>query len=253
MRSGDYVFDVGGVHTPEENRFDHHQIGGAGRHENGIDYAAFGLVWKKFGVEVAGSTEAAKIIEKSVVSPIDAFDNAIDLVENKHTVTPYYIQHIFGGMRPTWKEEDVNIDEVFLKAVVLAREILSREITQANDALEASQKVMEIYGNTEDKRMLVLDKNYSVDEMTYESFPETLFIIFPRRTNNQWGAKAVRVGPRTFKNKKDFPAMWAGLRDEELQNVSGVRDAVFCHRGRFLVVAKTKESAIELAKIALES
>lgn len=252
MKSADYIFDVGGVHAPEENRFDHHQIGGAGKHENGIDYAAFGLVWKKYGSEVSGGVEAAKVIEKSLVTPIDAFDNAIDLVENKFAVTPYYLQHVFGAMRPTWREEDVNIDQVFLKAVDLAKQILIREIVQATDALEASRKIQEIYEQTEDKRIIILDKNYAADEVTYDSIPETLFIIFPRRTNNYWGAKSVRVGPRTFKNKKDFPALWAGLRDEELINVSGVRDAVFCHRGRFMVVAKTKEAAIELAKLALE-
>src|SRR3989344_2675707 len=49
IESGDFVVDVGGVYDAERNRLDHHQTGGAGARTNGIPYAAFGLVWKKFG------------------------------------------------------------------------------------------------------------------------------------------------------------------------------------------------------------
>ena len=49
-----------------------------------------------------------------------------------------------------------------------------------------------------------------------------------------------------------FSAPWAGLRSEELQKITGVEDAIFAI-GDFLVVAKTKEGAIKLAQIAVES
>ena len=55
----------------------------------------------------------------------------------------------------------------------------------------------------------------------------------------------------TFNNRKNFPQDWAGLRDEELQKVTQVSDAIFCHRGLFLAVAKSKEGAIALAEKAL--
>ena len=54
-------------------------------------------------------------------------------------------------------------------------------------------------------------------------------------------------------NRKDFPTFWGGLRDGELAKVSGIKDAVFCHTGLFLSVAKSKEGAIEMAKIAINS
>jgi len=63
----------------------------------------------------------------------------------------------------------------------------------------------------------------------------------------------MRLNPNSFENRKDFPNTWAGLRDEEFQKVSGVSDAVFCHRGLFLIGAKSKEGAIKLAQIALTS
>ncbi len=51
IKKADYVFDVGGIYDPKIDRFDHHQYGGAGKRENNIPYASFGLVWKKFGPE----------------------------------------------------------------------------------------------------------------------------------------------------------------------------------------------------------
>src|SRR3989344_2504806 len=55
IKTGDYVFDVGGIYDKEKNRFDHHQVGGAGKSESGIEYSSFGLVWEKFGEEFCNS------------------------------------------------------------------------------------------------------------------------------------------------------------------------------------------------------
>ncbi len=252
INSADYVFDVGGIYDETKNRFDHHQVGGAGTRE-GILYAAFGLVWKKFGKELCGSDEAAKIIEKKLVMPVDAWDNAIDLVVNKDPeISPFYLQHIFFDMEPTWREEDLNQNDMFLKSVEIAKLILSREIIQANDALLARSEVIKIYEKAADKRLIVLDKNYPF-QYTLHDFSEPLFVVYPRKANNWWGVKTVRRDPKTFINRKNLPKLWAGLRDEELQNVSGVSDAIFCHRGLFMAVAKSREGAIKLAQIALES
>src|ERR1035437_8037366 len=54
IKSADYVYDVGGIYDPALNRFDHHQVGGAGKRDNGIPYAAFGLVWMQYGETVCG-------------------------------------------------------------------------------------------------------------------------------------------------------------------------------------------------------
>ena len=256
IKNADYVFDVGGIYNAEENRFDHHQKGGAGGRAkgdggNGIEYASFGLVWKKFGAELCGSQKAADLIDQKLVAPIDAHDNGIDLVENKNAISPYFIQQAFLAMQPTWREEDTTDDEVFLKSVEIAKIILSREIIQAQDGVRAEEIVMSVYKNTQDKRIIILDKYYPF-EYILQNFPEPLFVICPSRTiKDKWSAKAVREDPKTFKNRKDFPKSWAGLRDEELQKVSGVSDAIFCHRALFLAVAKSKEGAIALARKAL--
>ena len=257
IKNGDFVFDVGGIHDEKNNRFDHHQVGGAGRRvpsesegKTTIEYASFGLVWKKFGLEICGDQRVVDLIDKKLVAPVDAGDNGFDLIENKYDVSPYLIQHAFGAMRPTWREEELTEDEMFLKSVEIAKEILAREIIQASDGVLAEDLVVSAYKSAQDKRIIVLDKNY-LFEYTLNNFTEPLFVVRPRKVDGTWGAKAVREDPKTFKNRKNFPKTWAGLRDDELQNITGVRDAVFCHRGLFLAVAKSKEGAIKLAELAL--
>lgn len=252
IKNGDYVFDVGTVYDPDINRFDHHQKGGAGARKNGIEYSSIGLVWTKFGEELSGSKEAAEMVDQKLIAPLDAHDNGLDLVENKFTISPYFIQHFFLSMRPTWREDNLTKDKMFLECVEIAKVILSREIVQAKDALLAQNLVISAYKNSTDKRIIILDDKYPF-QYTLHDFSEPLFVIFPRKTTGDWGIEAVRDNPKTFKNRKDFPESWAGLSDEELQKISNIPDAIFCHRGLFMAVAKSKEGAIKLAQIAVES
>lgn len=252
---GDYVFDVGGIYNEKNNKFDHHQIGGAGRRSVGgtdIEYASFGLVWKKFGAELTESDEAMQLIDKRLVSPIDAHDNGFDLVEKKYEVFPYLIQDFFRVMRPTWREIDLNIDQMFLESVEIAKRVLSREIVHAKDTILSNQSIISIYNSTKDKSFIVLDKNYPSGEIL-NKLPKVFFVIYPRDSNGFWGIKAVRNDSKSFENRKNLPKSWAGLRDEELQKVTGVEDAVFCHKGLFMAVAKSKEGAINLAELALQT
>lgn len=252
IKSGYCVFDVGGVYDEEKNLFDHHQKGGAGKRENGIDYSSFGLVWKKYGEEICDSKEAADLIDKKLVAPIDAGDNGIDLVENKYDISPYLIQHAFSSMYPTWRENDLNKDEIFLKCVAIAKIFLQREVKIANDIVLSKIILIDIYKKTEDKRIIILDDNYPFESVLCD-FEEPLFVIYPRKTDNTWGVKAITKDISTFENRKDLPKEWGGLMDEELVKISLVPDAIFCHRALFLAVAKSREGAIKLAQIAVES
>ena len=252
MKNADYVFDVGGIYDEAANRFDHHQPGGAGVGENGIEYSSFGLVWKKFGAELCGSQKVADIVAKRLVAPIDAHDNGVDLVKNLTDVSQYIVQNVFFAMHPTWREKDITNDQMFFESVEIGKKILLREIAQSKDFVLAEDLVLEIYKNTEDKKIIVWDTHYPCEDV-FGRFPEPLFFIYPKSADNTWAVKAVRNDIKSFKNRKDLPASWAGLRDEELQKITGVPDAVFCHRALFVAVAKSKEGAIKLAQIAVES
>ena len=251
IKTGDIVFDVGMVYDPTNNRFDHHQPGGAGSRDNGIQYAAFGLVWKHYGEKICDSAEIARLIDEKLVQPIDAFDNGLDLTNSTHSAAPYLIQHFFFSLRPGWSEKNRDMYKSFTEAVGFARIILEREIFSARDSVKTEVIIRRAYESAPDRRVIVFDREYPWKDIL-NKFPEPLFAVYPRPAGN-WEAEAVRDNPSSFKNRKNFPAVWGGLRDEELVRVSGVSDAVFCHRGLFMAVAKSKEGAVTLAQKALTS
>jgi uncharacterized UPF0160 family protein len=138
--------------------------------------------------------------------------------------------------------------------LVWAKEILQREIKKANDQIKITRIIQDFYKKSKDKRLVIIDKpKVSRSEIwdALQDFPEPLFVVYGDYEN--WSIVAMRKEKNIFRNRKDFPKAWAGLRDKELQKISGVSDAVFCHRGLFLAVAKSKEGAIKLAQIAVES
>jgi uncharacterized UPF0160 family protein len=258
INTGDYIFDVGGIYNKSENRFDHHQKGGAGsrpanaKGKSGIEYASFGLVWKSFGTELTKSEKAINMVDKRLAAPIDAFDNGFDLVKNISDTSPYFIQHFFISMVPTWAEKNITNDQMFLECVQIAKKILTREIIYAKDAVIAEKKISVIYNRTKNKKIIILDENYPYENVL-DNFSEPFFVVYPRSNKTSWGVKAVRNDPKSFKNRKNFPMSWAGLRDEELAKITGVKDAVFCHKALFMAVAKTKNGAIKLAELALKN
>jgi uncharacterized UPF0160 family protein len=253
IKTGDYVFDVGGIYDPETNRFDHHQKDFKEKRENGIIYSSFGLVWKKFGVKICGLQEVVDFIDTKLVSSIDAGDNGFDLIENKYNVFPYTIQDVLATFSPS-SLENISKDEQFLKAFVWVKEILQREIKKTKDQIEITKIIQNFYNKSLEKKLIIIDKpKVSRHEImdALQDFPEPLFIVYG--DDEDWAAVAMRKEKNSFENRKDFPLSWAGLNDEKLQNVSGVKDAKFCHGALFIAFAKSKEGAIKLAQIALQS
>lgn len=253
IADANYVVDVGGVYDQTKNRFDHHQPGGAGVRPNGIPYAAFGLVWKAFGEKISGNARIAEIIDQMLVQPIDASDNGVAISkEIFEGVRSYNISHMIAGMNPDWNEKSdpEDVDDRFFTAVALAQDILTKEIQTAKNNIEAEKIAIESYQKSEDKRIIVLDQDIPWG-FAYSKLPEPLFVVYP--SEKVWRVKAVRESQDGFKNRKDLPAAWAGKVGADLAAVSGVKGAIFCHNARFLAAVDTREGALEMAKIAVNS
>jgi uncharacterized UPF0160 family protein len=82
-------------------------------------------------------------------------------------------------------------------------------------------------------------------------FHPALFIIMP--AGPHWKLRGI---PPSMKERmqvrRPLPEHWAGLHEEALVEVSGIEGAVFCHKGRFLSIWKTKEDAIKALHMALQ-
>lgn len=252
LNSADYVLDVGFVNDGE-TRFDHHQEGGAGERENGVPYATFGLIWKKFGEKICGNKETADLIEKKIVEPVDAEDNGVDIYKSLFKdVRPFTYPRVIYAMNPTWKEGGENNYEDFLKAVGLTKNILEREIKRAKDFMEGKPIVLQKYNEAKDKRIIILDGEYPYRKIL-KDFKEPLYVVKKSGVDGNYGVYCVKDDPGSFISRKDLPESWAGKTGEELARITGVKDAVFCHTKRFMCVAGSIEGAVEMAKIAVNN
>ena len=203
-----YVADVGEEYDPSRNRFDHHQQGGAGVRQNGISYAGFGLVWKTYGVNIAGSVEVAKIIEDRLVTPLDAVDNGIDISKSLFgNLGAYGVSSVISIMNPTWEEveEEGNTNLVsqldgdgrFMQAVEIAQTILAREIAVAHSRIRGEKIAVDAYRKSPDKRIIVLDAAVPWAHV-FADLPEPLFVVYPKP--NMWRIKAVRNNQNSFES-----------------------------------------------------
>lgn len=250
--TADYVLDVGGAYDTEKKRFDHHQEGGAGSRLNGTPYSSVGLLWKEYGEQYVGSEYVARVIDERLIQAIDAGDNGVETFTTTGVVTPYIIQDAIVAFRPKWNEDRTQ-DECFLEAVEFAKGVLVREIEFAKSEQEGKRFAEEAYQNAEDKRIVVLEGHYPWYE-ALQSHPEPLFLVKPDRAGEgKWKIEAVRDNAHTLKNRKDLPRSWAGKMGEDLARISGVPGALFCHNKLFVAVAASKEAALHMARIAVDT
>jgi len=248
----DYVLDVGREYNLKERKFDHHQEGWSEKRTNGILYATSGLVWMEFGAKITGNVDVAQKIDEKIIQTIDAEDNGIEIAKSIfENVMPFCVSDYIYDLNPTWTEKNLDSLKLFLNAVEEAKKILKREIKKAQDCVLGKEKIINIYKNTTDKRIIILDNTYSWKKVL-NSLPEPLLVIEQIPENKDWHLKAVSLSGFKFKNRIEFPKTWAGKTGVDLAKITGVDDAVFCHNGRFMAVAKSKEGAIKLAKLAIE-
>jgi uncharacterized UPF0160 family protein len=253
IEKSDIVVDVGMEYNSEKNRFDHHQKGGAGIRANGIPYASFGLVWKKYGEEICGSQLVADRVDKSLVTPVDAKDNGVNISKtNELGVTGHRTSNAIFNFNPTW-QENINISYgQFKKALDFAKEILLREIAWAialNDGEKETMKAVEEQNNPE---ILILERSIEWHEAVSKN-KNIKFVVYLHRNGKYWCVQCGRDDLEDYNSDRaNLPKAWWGLREDELAKVSGIKDASFCTNAGWYGTAKSKDGAIEMANKALQ-
>ena len=257
ISEGDYVLDVGFEYDPQRNRFDHHQEGGAGKRDNGVPYASFGLIWKKFGKDVCGSQEVANDLDTRLIQAIDSLDNGVGLsTPLLPGVETYTVSQAMFAFEPAWGENRSN-EEAFKEALSWAQTLLTREIRYSQGRVEVFRLVRDIYEQAANKQIIVFDDNNYWDrrliQEEFQRFPDVIYFVRPHPDPGKWQVICATDNIHIFKNRKDFPHEWAGKHDGDLARICGVPDAIFCHNKAWLCAADSKEGAIKLAEIALNS
>ena len=225
------VFDIG------RGRYAPHQKDSRVR-ENGVPYAAFGLLWEVLGKEILGE-ELAEKMDESFIQPLDINDNTGEKNE---------LATLIGNFNPPWDAKGGS-DEAFFQAVSVAGMILENKFERYRGNARADQRVEQVLEEHNPKdRILVLPEFIPCQKALAET--EIAFVIFPSNR----GGYCIQPQKREYSMnyKCSFPSQWLGLEGEELVKETGLSSAVFCHKGGFLMTVGELEDAKAACKKALE-
>ncbi len=234
------VFDIG------RGQYDHHQKDSRVR-ENGVPYAAFGLLWEALGAEILGE-ELAEKFDESFVQPLDNNDNTGEKNE---------LATLIGNFNPGWDSKGSN-DQAFFQAVSVAGMILENKFERyrgneradkrVEEVLEEHQKALKT-GDTpaENTNILVLPEFIPCQKRLSET--SIAFVIFPSNR----GGYCIQPQKKEYSMnyKCSFPSQWLGLEGEELIATTGLESAIFCHKGGFLMTCETLEDSLRACRSSL--
>ncbi len=255
----DALVDVGGQYAPDKNLFDHHQKGFGERRNNGIPYAGSGLVWRTYGtryvkalfpgVDEVLAEAASQAVDTRLIQHCDAIDSGVTV----DGPPAFSLSGIVDTLNATWLDQSEDDDERFAQAVQLAA-IVVRNLTRAVVAELSAEAKVRMSPVLLDGKVLLLDApRLPYDHIVCSDMPDVLFVVYPESRGVQHQVRVVPQRLGSFQARADLPAAWAGLRDADLSRVTGVVDAVFCHNGRFICGAGSKEGALKLAELAIQA
>ncbi len=217
------VYDIG------DGEFDHHSKDRELR-ENGVPYAAFGKLWRKFAPYIV-SESVVKAIDKELVMPLDYTDNY---------GKPNPLSSIMSNFNAFWTENG-NFEEQnkrFFEAVELAKMFLLRYIEKF-EVVEQAEEYLNVCYKNSSNGIVILDK-YAPWQDKYKKMEDVKVVIYP---SNRGGWNAERVENHGF----EFPEEWWGTR-----GVSGINGLVFCHATGFMSSFDNKENAVNIVNKLME-
>jgi uncharacterized UPF0160 family protein len=223
------------------------------------------------------------------IEAFDANDNGINVIapkdlekaglEKKFEDRGFSIASVvsrfnYGGKSATSDEtktpeaKQAEEDMRFLKASqFVGEQFLYELVDRAQSWLPARHAVKQAYDNRlkhdPQGRILVLpegmpwaDHLYNLEKETQQPqgvAPQVLYVLFPEdKPEGKWRIRAVSKENGGFENRKDLPDAWKGVRDEQLDQVSGIPGCVFVHAAGFIGGNKTFDGALAMAQKALE-
>ena len=251
LKKVDIRVDVGRNYNTATNDFDHHQDDFS-LQRNGIPYASAGLIWKHFGKQLVNSDEAFEYIDKKIMWSIDAADNGIQ-ISTANNVEPYTIQKIIDLFNPHWKEKTPDYNKAFHDILKIIITILRKEIIAANSIQEANKLINKAIAQArkQNKKYIILEQYVPRWKEILCNEQDMFFVVYQNPDGN-WCVHTIPISKDSFESKKLLPQEWADCTDDKFTKLTGVKDAYFCHKARFIACARSKNGVIALAEMAVK-
>lgn len=259
LATADLRVDVGGKYNGTTD-FDHHQEGGAGLRDNGIPYAASGLVWKHFGEAFLKSlfddldSEALAYMVKDVDARLIQGIDAMDTGHMQPDDMWFTVSSVVSHMNASPELGAYVNDKVFREAITVAKSILTSVSVAAFQKYRSARAFQEAPRYL-DGRVVVLDAPMGWSGLEIEE--SLLYVVSPvPNTQGAFTIQQVPVTPGSFTGRKSLPKAWRGKRDVELKDLLGLSASgqnTFCHNGGFIGGAENFEDAMKMANLAVQS
>jgi uncharacterized UPF0160 family protein len=239
----EYICDVGGVYSPADKLFDHHQVSYQG------ELSSAGMVLEYLKVQGFITVDEFYCFNNTLILGVDAHDNG----RSQQNTGVCTFSHVIANFNPlSYDEEEKFIDLAFHEALNFTLGHLRRLHNRYLYNQACRKTVKEVM----DQHHLCLFFDQSISWL--ESFfslngkdHPALFVIMPSKQH--WKLRGI---PPDYEHRMQvrlpLPEKWAGLLGEELKTASGISGAVFCHKGRFTSVWESKEDAILALKSILK-
>ncbi|THF47370.1 MYG1 family protein [Allorhizobium terrae] len=252
------IYDVGGLYDAGRRIFDHHQRGAPLR-DDGQPFSSFGLIWKHYGRDylAASNLPEAHIeavhtsFDGSFVLPVDLVDNGALSPATAGQLAGLTLPALLETLKPVFDETDPDAeDRSFHEALAIARSFVEARISKSAAKLRAETMVEQAIERAGQGRILELPMGMPFRPAVVKAGADhLLFVVHPR--GNDWTLTGIRRADEGFDLRADLPASWAGLTNADLEAACGVKGATFCHNGRFIAAAKTREAALAMAQLAV--
>ncbi|VDC30110.1 MYG1 family protein [Pseudogemmobacter humi] len=253
------VYDVGRACDAEAMIFDHHQRDAPLR-DDGQPYSSFGLIWRHYGrdylcdsgVPQAHVEQIHREFDADFVLPVDLMDNgALNPSVAGPLLADLTLPVLLDTLKPVFDDPDPEAEtRAFHTALDIARAFVEAAIHRKAAKYRAEAVVLQAIADAGASRVLELPRGMPFRAAIEKAGADhLLFVIHPR--DKDWALTGIRKSGDGFEQRADLPAAWAGLTDAELERVSGVQGARFCHNGRFIAVAASREAVVRMSTIAV--
>ena len=238
----EFVCDVGGLYDPNRKRFDHHQLDYTG------EFSSAGMTWRYLLDQGEIDQRLYDFIYQAVIIGVDAHDNG-KVMQQEGVCTLSHVVANFVPIHHTAGPQEQ--DRGFFEALGFVRGHFQRLINRYHYIGECSEKVGLAMATK--KEFLLFDEAMPWQESFFELGGEkhpALFIVMP--SGEHWKLRGIPPNPRDkMAVRLPLPEKWAGLRDVELREITGIDGAIFCHKGRFISIWETKEDALKALDLVL--
>lgn len=287
----DIVVDVGGVFDPDTNKFDHHQASfketfnslrpkSPCKNGGNIRLSSAGLIYVYFGEQViAAVLKRLKDIElepsilskfhlklyESFIEEIDGIDNGVPQFdgEPKYKINSH-LSNRLKRFNPDWND-DLSQDEILVRFNE-AKEYVGREFEEKLLGYVTSwMPAREIVENAVKSRFDIHESGEIMELSRFCPWQEHLFeieaekgdvkikfVLFKGSGADDYRVQCVPVSSGSFVCRKFLKKSWLGVRDADLEKVSGVPGAVFVHATGFIGGCRNRDGSLKMAMESLK-